>query len=235
MIDGIDASEITPGLAIAAAELFHEKKAQEIAVLAKAVDADLFTASSIQLILMVIDWIALSEIGDEIARAYESDDQEALSVLREKGARFSISEEGTLNSWMESPAATPIDFPLEFWTQIKFAVQAHAEQASEITGVQVDVLNFLTAGIINDGIIHLLSGENEIAIPSATKFFKEDPDKATYAVIAANAFITASVLEQAARSRTYALQETIPDSETITYEDVVSVIRDSLHDELLGR
>ena len=233
MTDGFDATEITPGLAIAAAELFHEGKPEELESIASMVDAELFSASSIQLILMVIDWIALSEMGDQIAQAYETDNKEALDALHRKGARFEISEDGTLSSWVETPSETAFDFPLEFWTQLKFAVQAHADEAASLTGISSKVINSLTAGIINDGIIRLLAGENEVAIPSAAKFFNGDKSKADYAVVVANAFITASVIQEAAKSRTYAIRLSIPDSEPVVYEDVANVIRDSLREELL--
>jgi hypothetical protein len=236
MSDQFNASEITPGLAIAAADLFHSYQVPELKLIAQAADAELFTASSIQLTLSVIDWISLNEIGDKIADAYERGDNDALDELAQQGARYEISEDGTLSSWLEYEQGNrqPMDFPLEFWTRIKFAVQAHAENASNVLEIPLEVINHLVAGIINDGIIKLLSGENEIAVPSAARFFEDQPALANYAIVATNAFITASVLEEAAKSRTYALEQTIPDSEPVSYEQVAEIIRESIRDEMVG-
>ena len=233
MASGFDAEEITPGLAIAAAELFHYEKPDSIVELAEVVDAELFTASSIQLALMVIDWISLSEAADALAVAYEEDDQESIDALAKKGARFEVDENGTLNSWMESPSEEALDFPLEFWTRIKLAIEYDSEAAALLLGIPVEAINHIAAGIVNDGIIKLLSGENEIEIPTAIRFFGGDVRKANHAVVATNAFITALVIKEAAKSRTYALRETLEESEEVTYEDVADVIRDSLRDEML--
>lgn len=230
----VNGSEVTPGLAIAAAELYNEGKTAELLELASVVNADMFTASSIQLSIMIIDWIALNEIGDAIAKAYEEDDQEKLAELHHQGARYSVTEDGTLSSWLEyeNGSRQPFDFPLDFWTTIKFSVQAHAEDAAHLTNVPLEVINHLTAGIINDGIIKLLSGDNEIAVPTATNFYPGDTSQANYAVVAANAFITSSVLSSAARHRTNAnpLEEA-----PVTYEQVADIIRESLRDEMLSQ
>lgn len=228
MSDTNDYSDITPGIAIAAAELYRTKQIDELHVIARAVDADVFSASSIQFVLMVIDWMALNTISDQVAVAYENDDHEKLAQLESQGVRYDIADNGTLRSWIDPNSPYPFDFPIDFWTRMKFSIQAYAQTAAETVGIPVEVMNHLTSGLINDGIIKLLSGENEVAIPTATQFFPNDSAQAQYAIVAANAFVASSVIAEAANERNRLMISVSLDLESITYEDVANIMRESL-------
>jgi hypothetical protein len=222
---------ITPGIALVAANCIAEEKPTELREMVKYVKSGEVLGSVVQTALSVIDWYAVSSIGDEIAVAYENDDQDTLDALAERGFTFYPAEDGTLELIATAESATNTPFPDEMWGGFEERLAIFSPITAEVFGVHDRTLLVIAHAVVYEGIIPMRNKVAQVDIAYYESRESVSDEELAYITAVAAGLITHALISTVVEYRNKSVSQI--GLEKVTYDDVVDAVREALTAMLL--
>ena len=222
---------ITPGLALVASDCIAQENPKELRDIMQHIHVNEILGSTIQTALAVIDWYAVNKVGDQIAVAYDNDDDETLEQLAEAGFTFYPREDGTLDLVVTAEAVSQTPFPSSMWSAFNERLVTMIPLASDTFGVPERSLLSICYAISEEGVLPMRNKVPQVNISYQEEREKIAQDELAYSTAVACGLITHALILSAVEERNKDLA--VLDMESIDYDELTETLRSALAEMLL--